>query len=247
VTLRIGILPAIALLAVVGCGPRTPTAAPGAADPAVPAAPTTAGIESVPQALRHDAFHFYGLTRTQPLQLEQRVEGAETADTGGQTIRFDGVEGDVARFTIERTGDLSRMGSNEAELRADGLYVVSSSIGEIEEPWLELPADLSVGRTWTTRSRMALHGGQKMDVTTTNRVARIERVETGAGAYEEARLVVSEGKGTLDGNSITMTSRSWYVRDRGPVRMELTTTVGAQRGDTMIIQETAPATQEAPR
>lgn len=180
----------------------------------------TSWIATLPAELKGDAFGYYGLS--QGRTMEYRMTAGGTTQTGTQAITFKGLEGGVAKFSVERGGDLAQMGSTEVELRKDGIYAISSSIGDIGKPSLEMPMALPTGKTWTTKNELKQGDSGGMTSEQKYRVVGLERVTTAAGPFE-ALLVTSEGPASIGGQPYSMKTRSWFVKDLGAVKWEIET------------------------
>jgi hypothetical protein len=218
---------------VFGC---TPPASTGEASktaskteaPSVPAEPARPGeasakIEEVPAELRHDGFEYYGLGNANPIDYEITTSANSGIITGSQFTRVLSTGDGKALFSIERTGQLGDLlGTSEVELTKDGVYVLKSTIAEIESPELELPARLTPGATWKSRTKVE-QDGRAMDVTNEFRVVGTESVTTAAGTFP-ALLISSTGTGTLQGSKVRMDTKSWHVKGRGAVKQIVTST-----------------------
>ena len=231
----LGVALATLLGAISGCTSKSPDSAK--TDPAGTTSttgtpePSTSGsgedkpadtqwIATLPADLKGDAFGYYGLSEGR--SMEYRMTAGGTSQTGTQTITFKGLQGDVAKFSVERGGDLAQMGSTELELRKDGIYAVSSSIGDIGKPSLEMPMALPTGKTWTTKNELKQGDSGGMTSEQKYRVVGLERVTTPAGPFE-ALLVTSEGPASIGGKPYSMKTRSWFVKDLGAVKWEIET------------------------
>lgn len=187
--------------------------------------PDATATAEVPPEFRTDAFEYYGLGNKGIMNLEMKAPEAGVT-TGSQEFRQLRVTGDGVIFAINRTGNLGGMtGANEVIAKRDGIYVISSSMAKVTEPQLELPADLSPGKTWSTTVEVDQPSNQ-MKLTTTNRVVRTESVTTPVGTYPDALLVTSEGQGVMNGSNVKLSQRAWFVRGRGSVKSEISVTQG---------------------
>lgn len=229
-TFVLGLASIAVLVGSVGCAPKEPDSAgttgkslepASGGTPETPKAVDTSWIETLPASLKGDAFGYYGLSEART--MEYRMTAGGQSQTGTQTITFKGLEGDKAKFSVERGGDLAQMGSTELELRADGIYATSSSIGDIGKPSLEMPMALPTGKTWTTKNELKQGDTGGMTSEQKYRVVGLERVTTEAGPFD-ALLVTSVGPASINGKPYTMKTRSWFVKGLGAVKWEIETT-----------------------
>lgn len=202
-----------------------PAAETPAADPA-----------SIPADVKTDAFDYYGLANAEPVPMEVVADGSPQR-TGTQTTKLVQVENGVATYEIARTGSLSALGTMTLEARKDGIYVKSTSIGEIEGEQLELPTGLTPGKTWKTSLKIKRQDGSMVENDSTFKVVRQEKVKTPAGEFD-ALLIESTGPMKMEGNESKMSTKGWFVKGRGAVKMSITTTPKGQKPTTMVIQET---------
>jgi hypothetical protein len=207
-------------------GAETPAAAPG-----------NQGLENLPEELRHDGAAYYGIGNTEPVDMEIVTSTATGINSGTQTMRLKEMKDGKAVFTVERTGNLAQqLGGMEVRVEKDGVYVHSSPIATVGERDLELPADLTPGKTWTTTTKVDRES-QKMDLKNTFKVAGVEPVTTKRSKYEDALLVTSVGEGTLSGSRVRIETRSWFVKGRGNIKTEMRLIDAANKAQTISIEE----------
>jgi len=178
-------------------------------------------LADLPGELKHEGFEYYGLgyEKSTPLQL---VSPNGAIQTGEQKVVLKSFEDGKAIFEVQRTGGLAaNMGNNELRVEADGVYVHSSSIAKVGERDLEVPAKMSPGSTWITKTEIA-NDSQKLKLTMNFKAQGFEDVTTPAGKFN-ALLVTGDGSGTINGKKARMETRAWYVKGRGNVKTEITT------------------------
>lgn len=209
----------------VGCGPKTAGSAtstePGASPTKTPASVSTkpAPPQELPEELKSEAYHWFGLSNPNPVNMEVSLAGGITY-TGTQAIALKTVGDGRAEFEITRSGTLGeRFGNETVELRKDGIYDLSSTVMKTDSHPKEMPSALPVGASWTNSGKFDREG-QSMELNQTLRVARMEDVQTKAGK-QSAMLVTSDGTMTSAGAKSKMQVRSWYVKDKGLVKMEV--------------------------
>ncbi|HVL39779.1 MAG TPA: hypothetical protein VM328_10365 [Fimbriimonadaceae bacterium] len=238
------LIPAFAL-ALVGCTPKAaetvdskqPDPAKGSATPGAGAAPEAAKttLADIPDELKHNAFTYYGLAYDKPRDLEVRQDGSTFS--GSQIFRLVEIKDGKAIFEYEHTGGLAGQGTFTISLEKDGIYTVSSSVAKIKEHELEMPANIEVGTTWNT-STVFQAEGRSLEQTATNKATRIEKVETKAGTFD-ALLVESSGPAVVDGEKMQMSTKMWFVKDRGVVKMINTRTPPGKKPIVVTMEATS--------
>lgn len=237
-------LPILALIAV-GCSPaktENPSASPAASPAgaaASPGASPSAAVAEVPEALKHDAFYYYGLSkpRTVAMQLKQGASGPVI--TGGVEYAVKEVKPDSVVYTAKYTGGLeAQFGTQEISLQADGIKPVSTTIGELKRAGLELPAKLTPGATWDSSSEIVVTGGTTVKQSVRMKVVGPKKVKVG-GQELDALEVTGNGTSETGGQKSTLTTRTYFVRDRGAVRMEITVKPTGGAANTLVLEETA--------
>lgn len=238
-----------------GCGPKdaSTTAVNSEKAPSGQTQPLTSKETGAPVApdlpanLQHDGYRYDGLSRTDPsnfLVTITNAAGAQEPLTGAQSVSFEGMDGGNAKFVIRRTGALESMGSEHVQVDPKGVTIVSTSPGQLDGTPIEMPANVSVGSTWKTDYKVTLpksaqlpNGGTSEDHSTFKVVSN-EKVTTKAGTFD-ALLVESNGNDILNGQPVTLHTKTWYVKDRGPVKIVLETKQPNNQTGTMTI-EAAP-------
>ena len=170
------------------------------------------------------------------MNIEVQASTNTAIQTGTHITKLKEVKDGKAIYSIERTGNLGELlGNMEVSLEPDGIYVKSSSKAKVGSRDLELPAQLTTGREWSTKV-VVDEASQKMDVTNQFKIVGHESVKTPVGTYD-AIVVTSTGTGTMNGQSIRMETKGWYVKDRGMVKAVLTNSNAAGQKGTITIQE----------
>ena len=226
--------------------------------PANPAQPLTSKetgapvAPQIPQELQHDGYRYDGLSKTEPtnylVTISNSAGGAQEPVTGAQSVSFEGMEAGKAKFVIRRTGALESMGSEHVAVDPSGVIIVSTSPGTLDGNPIEMPAKLAPGSTWKTDYKVTLPksaqlpaGGTSEDHSTF-KVVGTEKVTTKAGTFD-ALLVESNGNDVLNGQPVSLHTKTWYVKDRGPVKIVLETKQPNNQSGTMTI-EAAPDAAE---
>ncbi len=203
----------------------------------------------LPAAIQSDGYHYYGLTRTEPMNYVVTVSNAsgdQPPQNAAQSVKFEGMDGDKAKFVIHRTGALEPLGSMHVLVDAKGITIASTNPGTLKGTPLDLPADVKPGTTWKSdytidfdKSTTMPAGGSSTAHSTT-KIVGVQKVTTKAGTFD-ALLVESNEDDMLNGKPATIHSQTWYVKDRGPVKMVVQTKQPSSQSGTMTIEE-APDT-----
>jgi len=213
----------------IGGTPALPTPGTAAAGGDRVAAPTDRA--RLAPALRSEAYRAYGLANPATRRYRMTSGGAQPA-VGAQRADLLEVGPAAARFRIVRAGGLAPLGSLEVSLEPDGVHLVASSHGTVEERTLILPATLATGATWQS----AYVIGSDATATryrATDVVEGRERVVTPAGEFDAIRVV---SNATLEEGATRATVRTvvWYALDVGSVRTESATTVESETTQVVV-------------
>jgi hypothetical protein len=221
-------------IALVGCGSKT------AAGPEAPvskegapandgAATSTEPKMEVPSKLRHEGFAYYGLSKAGELKYDfSSTPAPATAPTAPGVVSTALTEANEneATFGLTRAG-FGELDSSDTVLVNDkGVFLTASSKGKFGEPTMELPADVKPGSAWNIRTTFDAGTG-KIDLVSNLKAVKIENVTTKGGSFDALRVELT---GTLKapGNQAgKLTGTSWYVKDLGMVKQEMTQSIGA--------------------
>jgi len=223
------LITSVGLIALVGCASSTKAVG------GTTAAADSAGT-SLPENLKSEGYSYYGLNYDKPMNMEVQASTNTAIQTGTQITKLKEIKDGKAIYSIERTGNLGELlGNMEVSLEPDGIYVKTSTKAKVGARDLELPAQMTTGREWTTKV-LVDQAGQKMDVTNFFKIVGRESVKTPLGTYDSI-VVTSTGVGTMNGQNIRMETKGWYVKDRGMVKAVLTNSNAAGQKGTITIQE----------
>lgn len=212
-----------------GTGAETTATTGGSTPPAAP------DLAQIPESLKGEAFEYYGLANTKPMNMAVENSDQPTAvSTGTQTIALKEIKDGVPTFSIERTGQLAALGSQEVRLEADGIYNSMSTVAKLGPKDLELPMKLSPGTKWKSHAEIT-QNGQTIVNDSELTVVGPEKVKTKAGEHD-ALLITSTGLSTINGEKAKTTSKNWYVKGLGNVKSVLTLTF-PKKVTTLTIQE----------
>lgn len=216
------VLLALGSLLVAGCKPKEANSSSSTPentlDPNSDKPQQEADRSQIPDAFKHEGFAFYGMAQTKPSNWEINIEGQ--ASKGTQEFVYVGEEDGGHKFKIVRTDGMSSLGTDVLLVKEDGIYIVETGGHEIE-PALALPAKMETGKTWDTSYSLE-QSGKKVDINMTNKITGQETVKTPAGEFE-ATVVTVTGTSSINGTESKVSGKAYYVKDRGPVRLELHT------------------------
>lgn len=250
---RFVLLAFVSAVVLLGCDPppqEKSEGTTGTSTTTTKAAPTPS-IAEIPESLKNDAFHYYGLGKKEPTNLVITVPGAPEPLTGTQSAEFVGMEGGKARFKIVRTGKLAQLGDEVVLLGSEGIVADSVSPGTLEGHPMELPAEMKPGTTWKTDYKVmqpetTVPGengapgmttpAQTQEDHSTFKVVGPQKVNTKAGTFD-AILVESTGNDVLNGKKTKLETKTWYVKDRGAVKTVFVTTPQGGTSNTMTLEE----------
>jgi hypothetical protein len=205
------------------------TASPSAAKPAPD--PST-----IPSEVKHTGYPYYGLDHAKPIEYEVRRSDRSDTSMGTATTRLTVVKDGVAGFITERTGALSELGAEEVEARKDGIYNVRIGGKEVKPQQLVMPADLAVGKTWSTKSAVELDTG-RVEESLNFKVAGQEKVKTKAGEFD-AMKVTASGEFKVGDQSAKANVTAWYVKEVGTVKMTIVRNDPGGKPLTMTVEAT---------
>jgi hypothetical protein len=218
------ILAALAATLILGCnGQAKPDPTAKESDKPSPDGTAAKPLEPV-AALKHAGFDYLGFGRTEPYTYEfSKMEGV-TPVSGVQTTELVDASDKAAKYQVLRTGGLEELGSEDFEVRADGVYSTRMSLGTLEKPMLIMPADVSVGKTWTGEFTSTDAAGRKVTFKVTNKAEKEEKIKVKGGEFD-ALLVTTNGTISIaeEGKTGTGTvsTKTWYSKGVGQLRMQL--------------------------
>ncbi len=191
---------------------------------ASPSATSGASLTALPADLQSDAYHYFGLSNDKevPLQMEQSSgSGPAVVSQGGTKSTLHTIDKDSASFDFAYTGELSStLGTSQLKLSKDGIHALSTSLGKTKGDDMELPAKLSPGTTWRTKSTVQA-GADTIEEDITYKVIGPQKVDTKATSYLTSLYVIGKGTMKRGGKTYSVNAKSWYVKDRGAVRQEM--------------------------
>lgn len=177
---------------------------------------TSLSLDKLPAELKNDAYEYYGLGRTEPLKMQIKQDGSAPS-VGAQTVKLTKVEGGKAVFTIEHNDGLSQLGEMTVVLEKDGVRSAKNAQIEPDPSAWELPAGLSAGKTWETKTLPT----SSLKLSGTNKIEGTKSLTTAVGTYKDAMLVTFSGTGEQGTEKFKLTTKMWMVKGRGTVKSEL--------------------------
>jgi hypothetical protein len=183
--------------------------------------------------LRNEAYQAYGLGN--PATRRYRMTtGGDEASAGTQRAELIAIGPTAARFRVVRAGGLASLGSLEVSLESDGIHLVGSSEGAVQERTLILPARLEPGTRWQSEYVIGA------DATATRYVGSDvvegrETVGTPAGTFDAIRVVSDATVASGDTHG-TVRTVVWYAPDVGSVRTESETTIAGGATTKVVVE-----------
>jgi hypothetical protein len=157
--------------------------------------------------------------------------------TGSQTITLKESKNGRSIYTVDRSGGLASLGTEEWTVNGKGVYTTKSSMMTLGDDAMELPAHPKPGMKWKfhTKSDQAT---AKMDMEISCTVVGKEDVKTKGGSFKDALVVEQDGTGTVQGKKVRTESKNWYVKGLGLVKATLKNHLPDGTDQTLSIQET---------
>lgn len=225
------LVPFAALLAM-GCAPTViPEKEANGKSPVKPATQETP--PSIPTTIKHDGYLYSGLDKLGQQTFLVKI-GDQPESESVQTTNIQ--SSDSGSLTLERTRDgaLAAVGSDAVKVDDKGVSVVSVSIGKLLKPSLELPADLSIGKTWQSASTIET-GTETIKNSGSYKVVGDGPLKVAAGSFTARKVTftgtieTSKGRGKVVGTY-------WFVKGLGAVKTEMTQTMPGQEPQTFILE-----------
>ncbi|QYK54526.1 MAG: hypothetical protein KF824_06395 [Fimbriimonadaceae bacterium] len=191
----------------------------GGGQEAPPADPAT-----IPESLKHDAFHYYGLEATQEMTYDFDYNGS--VRQGTQKATFLGMKDGKAEYKIERSDALQIMGTDKIEVAEDGIYLTEVKQQPLEKAVIALPAKVEVGASWPIDQKLRDGDGNDVLSKAVQKIVGQEKVKTPAGEFD-CIVVTMEGTLTVQDEkkkATPVTGKAWYAAGVGTVKLSITST-----------------------
>ena len=224
---NLGLVLGLALgVGLIGCTPSgatsaTPTPSTVEATKEPPKADQAAPVEIKPDAkYTHDGFRYSGVGYTKPLTYSYQ-QGDSEATEGTQTMQLTGQTEKGLEAKRTRGGALSQLGEDTMLVNEKGVMVTSQSLGKLDKPSLEFPADVKPGKTWKEDSTFE-QNGQLIKQSATYTVLPFQKLTVPAGTFETLPVKLT-GVMSLGSDQYNLTAEGWYVKDLGMVKLVMST------------------------
>lgn len=179
-------------------------------------------LSKLPADLKGDAFDYYGLGRSEIVNLS--VDDGTGPKPGTQSTKLTKVEKDYAEFMVVNEGALSVLGSVKIRLDKDGVKIISVNGIAAAPDTVELPNGLTKGKKWPFK-----YNAPDSPITGTNVLVGTQSVKTSVGTYNDALLIESTASGKQSGQQIQLKSKQWLVKGRGMVKTEFSRNVAGNK------------------
>jgi hypothetical protein len=193
-----------------GTSPITTTSTAGGTSQTKPAPPP------VPEELKSEAFHWYGLGNSKPMKIEISITDQPTMEAE-QTVTLVDVKDGKATYEVSRG---EKLGTDSVSLEKDGIYTLGSTLITQKIHNLDMPAQVPPGTHWTNTGKVDMHSETRDSSVSQDLVLRVigvTEVDTKAGKQSALRIRES-GSLTVDGVKYRMDSDLYYVKDKGLVK-----------------------------
>lgn len=233
------------LILTVGCAPEAkketpePAATTGGTEDGSTTVTKKSDAEDVGDELRHEAYQYYGLGNTKVLVYDLTMNGA--TEEGRQEVNYQGMVESVPTYVINRTGSLSQLGNETLQLKSDGVLLSSTTMGDLNEPVIALPADVAVGKAWSDTRVITRVDGKVLEMTSNYKVEKSEKVTTPAGDFETL-VIVSDGTIKHDGKTEPFRGQIYHAKGIGTVKLSIST--GAANSDAAATVVTLKAIED---
>ena len=232
------------LLLLAGCSQTSPNSggsanAPGSSSATSSADSVNSGstpaADGVPSnaAYRNDGFAYGGFSKPGSQTFLVKVTGQSDSESVQTTTLKTHDEGS-ATYERTRDGALAAVGSDVVKVNAKGVLVISVSIGKLDKPSLELPANLSPGVKWISSSTITTDT-DKIKSSGTYTVIGDVPIKIAAGAFTARKIVFTGSTETSKGQGIAK-GTYWFVKDLGAVKTEMTQTMQGQAAQTFVLE-----------
>lgn len=198
--------------------------------------PDAETVTNLPSELNHDGLRYSGLNANKVLSYKVSQKGMPD-NFGELKVTRTEVKDGKLKIERQRTG-LAQLGNDSVEVRKDGVYVVKMANVDLSTATLELPADLSVGTTWSDTSEIEVNGVQ-MKNKATYKVVGDKSVKVPGGTFT-CREITASGTISINGAVNPLKVNAFYAKDVGLIRMQLDTKSNGQDVSFDMVLNKAP-------
>lgn len=176
---------------------------------------------TIPDALKTEAFHYYGLEAPQEMTYDFDSNG--NVRQGTQKAVFLGMKDGKAEFKIERSDALQIMGTERVEVSEEGVFLTEVKQQPLEKPVIALPAKIVVGSSWPIDQKLRDGEGNDVVSKAIQKVVGQEKIKTPAGEFDcivismEGTLTVQDDKK----HSNPVSGKAWYAAGIGTVKLSI--------------------------
>lgn len=196
--------------------------------------PTGLSTASIPSELKGLAYEYYGL---ESVKTAMKTTTPPTL-SGFVEYSLDKATPTEAVFRVNYTGDLqTQLSSGKVSVRKDGIYNTELSGNPIEPPALDLPNDLTPGKTWHVKFKVKSGDGRVVSQDTNDKVIGPGKVKV-EGETFDAIQVQENGFFYLDDKKSAVIANKWFVKGRGVVKQTIFLTGSDKQKKTMEIIST---------
>ena len=214
-------------------GKDSPPAVPDKAA-TVNSTPASAPL-TVPDSLKHDAYAYYGLENSKPVNVTVVDSLSKESRPGTRQCQLVEIKGGKATYVIKQSGGLQDNGDVTISLESNGIYAMGTTVGTMKSHSIEMPAKLEVGSGWKDHTEIKADQ-REINLDNDLKIKGLEKVTVPTGTFE-AMVITSTGKGTMSKIPVTLTTKSWYVKGRGAVKQVISVTQPGQPTHTLTVSE----------
>ena len=215
----------------------TPSVAPGSPATAPPAKPVDVPKPAA-KTITNEGLEYAGVKHSKPIDMELVMSSEPgKVTTGSQTVTLKESKPDKLVYSVDRSGGLAALGTEEWTVTPKGVFTTKSSMMTLGDDAMELPASPKPGMTWKfhTKSDQA---NASMDMEISCKILGQEDFKTKGGSYKNALVVEQDGVGTVKDQKVRTESKNWYVKGLGLVKATLKNHLPNGKIESLSIQET---------
>lgn len=164
-------------------------------------------------------------------KIVYKVTGFPLGSSSEQTVvpSYDAAK---KQLTFSYEGSPS-MSSETYELRESGIFGVLLGGSPLEPAAQAFPSEIRDAVTWPNKTTLKQGGGIKID--TTMKIIGREKVKVPAGEYD-ALAMVETGTVTVEGGTLKVSGKAWYVEGIGAVKRTVDQTDATGQASNITIE-----------